>query len=60
MSLSKNVQDEGRGESVTGVGGQMAKHQKLKIVSYMTNGDKYTLNSCARHNDAYLWNFLDK
>jgi hypothetical protein len=32
----------------------MAKHKRLKIVSYMTNGDKYTLNSCAKHSDAYL------
>ena len=26
----------------------------LKIISYMTNGDKYTLNGSAKDSDAYL------
>jgi hypothetical protein len=39
----------------------MAKHiEDLKIVSYMIDGDKYTLNTSAKYSDAYLWNFSDK
>jgi hypothetical protein len=38
----------------------MTKHKDLKIVSYMINGDKYTLNASAKDSDAYLWNFIDK